>query len=179
MNVIKFVTSAPFNMAINNIFWAGCVIGRYDLLWLVAPAILCYVALLVYARVIQPSQLIAPVGLGILIDSIYTALGIFQFEHHSLLLPLWMCTLWIAFATTLPLSLRLFGKNPLFAAVTGAVGFSFSYYVGYKLGAITFGLALPWVFALVSTTWAIALPLMFKWTHTQQVMLNEVIEEAI
>ena len=175
MNVIKIVTSSPFNMAINNLFWAGCVIGRYDFLWLVAPAILCYVALLVYTEVVKLNQLILPIGLGILIDSMYTAIGVFQFEHHSVLLPLWMCTLWIAFSTTLPLSLSLFGKNLFFAALAGAVGFSFSYYIGYKLGAISFGLALPWVFSLVALTWAIVLPIMFRWTDTQKVTLNEVI----
>jgi|GEM_PF-808376 len=175
MNVIKFVTSVPFNMAVNNLFWAGCVIGRYNFLWVVAPAILCYVALLLYARVVSFNQLLLPIGLGILIDSIYTALGIFQFDHHNIFLPLWMCTLWIAFSTTLPMSLRLFGKNNYLAAVTGAVGFSFSYYIGYKLGAISFGLALPLVFLLVALTWAIFLPVMFKWINTQQVVFNEAI----
>ena len=171
MNVIKIVTSAPFNLVINNLFWAGCVIGRYDFLWFVAPAILCYVALLIYARVIQMSQLLLPIGLGIVIDSIYTALGVFQFEYHSVLLPLWMCALWIAFSTTLPLSLKLFGENAYVAALTGALGFPFSYYIGYKLGAVSFGLALPWVFALVAITWAVLLPIMFEWIKTRQAIL--------
>ena len=175
MNVIKFVTSAPFNMVINNFFWAGCVVGRYNFLWLVAPAILCYVALLVYSKVIHLSQLLLPIGLGVFIDSIYTALGIFQFEHHSLLLPLWMCSLWVAFSTTLPLSLRLLGKNTLFAAITGALGFPFSYYIGYKLGAVSFGLSLPWVFAMVALTWAVILPIMFRWAESQKVIFNEAV----
>lgn len=162
-------------MALNNLFWIGCVIGRYDFLWIVAPAIICYVALLLYSGTVQISQLALPIAVGILIDSVYTAFGIFQFEHHSVLLPLWMCTLWIAFATTLPLSLRLLGKNAYLAALTGAMGFPFSYYVGYKVGAVSFGLALPWVFALVALTWAVFLPIMFRWANNPQVKFSEAI----
>lgn len=163
MSVMKWLTSSPFNMVINNLFWAGCVIGRYELIWMVAPAILCYVALLLHARVIRPGQLALPIMLGILIDTLYTATGIFQFEHHRFLLPLWMCLLWIAFATTLPLSLRLLGRNAYLGALTGALGFPFSYYLGHQLGAVNFGLSLPWVIGLVGLTWAIVLPVMYHW----------------
>lgn len=173
MNVMKIVTSSPFNLVINNLFWAGCVFGRYDMIWFVAPAIMVYVALLLYSRVIQLSQILFPVGLGIIIDSIYTASGVFQFEHHSVLVPLWMCALWIAFSTTLPLSLRLFGKNAYLASVTGALGFPFSYYLGYELGAISFGIGIPWVILMVALTWAALLPIMFYWINRQQVVFNE------
>jgi hypothetical protein len=86
-----------------------------------------------------------------------------------------MCTLWIAFATSLPLSLKLLGRNAYLAALTGATGFPFSYYVGYKLGAISFGLALPWVIVLVALTWAIFLPILFRLANSQQVRLREAI----
>jgi hypothetical protein len=175
MNVIKIVASSPINMALNNLFWVGCVVGRYELIWLVAPAIFCYAALLVYFGTVHINQLALPVAVGIFIDSVYTAFGVFQFEHHSVLLPLWMCTLWIAFATSLPLSLKLLGKNAYLAALTGATGFPFSYYVGYKLGAISFGLALPWVIVLVALTWAIFLPILFRLANSQQVRLREAI----
>ncbi len=173
MNVTKIVTSSPVNLALNNVFWAGCVVGRYDLLWIVAPAILCYAALLIYAGTVRFNQLILPILLGIAIDSVFTALGVFQFANHGAMLPLWMCALWIAFATTLPLSLRLLGRNAYLAALTGALGFPFSYYLGYKLGAVSFGIALPWVIALVALTWAFFLPIMFWWSDNKQVRLSE------
>ena len=173
MNLMKLLTSSPVNMVINNLFWAGCVIGRYEFFWLVAPAILCYVALLFCAGVVTPKQLLFPIILGIFIDSLFTVTGVFQFEQRGLLLPLWMWFLWIAFSTTLPLSLRLLGKNGYLAAFTGAFGFPFSYYLGYKLGAIKFGLPLPWVIALIALTWAALLPVMYKWINSPAEPSNE------
>ncbi|MEZ5491933.1 MAG: DUF2878 domain-containing protein [Gammaproteobacteria bacterium] len=175
MRLLKFITSSPVNMVINNLFWAGCVIGRYDSFWFVAPAILFYVALLIYARVVTLKQLLFPIILGIAIDSLFTVTGMFQFEPQGLLLPLWMCSLWIAFSTTLPLSLRLLGHNGYLAALTGGLGFPFSYYLGHKLGAIQFGLPLPWVITLIALTWAVLLPMMYKWINTQPVLNHEIV----
>lgn len=175
MKLTRVIASSPVNLIVNNLFWAGCVIGRYDFLWIVAPAIMGYVALLVYARTIDIKQLSIPICLGILIDSVYTAVGLFQFEHHSLLLPLWMCMLWIAFSTTLPLSMRLLGRNYTVAALTGAVGFPFSYYLGYKLDAVSFGLELPLTLLVLALTWAVFLPLMFRWTTTRQMIFSEAV----
>ena len=168
-NLMKLLTSSPVNMLINNLFWAGCVVGRYDFFWLVAPAIACYVALLVSAGVVTLKQLSFPIVLGICIDSLFTASGVFQFEQEMPFLPFWMWSLWIAFSTTLPLSLRLLGSNNYLAALTGGLGFPFSYYLGYKLGAIEFGLPLPWLIALVALTWAGLLPVMYKWVNKQEV----------
>lgn len=172
---MKWLCSTPVNVVVNNLFWAGCVIGRYELLWLVAPAVLCYVALLLYCGVVRPGQLLVPVAAGILMDSVFTASGIFQFEHHAPILPLWMWTLWLAFATTLPLSLRLLGRHRFLAAVTGALGFPFSYYLGFQLDAVRFGLSLPATMMLVALTWAVLLPLFFKWIDSYQETANEAI----
>ncbi|MFM1897384.1 MAG: hypothetical protein RLZZ385_2458 [Pseudomonadota bacterium] len=157
------LTSPLANALIFNMLWFGCVAGRYDYLWLVAPAVLAYAALLVYTGRIEPRQMTLVIVAGILIDSFYTATGVFRFDEATLLLPLWMCVLWVAFATTLPLSMKLFGKNVYIAALTGAWGFPFSYFIGQKLGAISFGLPFAWMAFLVGITWAIMLPIMYQW----------------
>lgn len=173
MIVRKILTSTPFNFLLNNLFWIGCVAGRYEFIWLVLPAIVCYVALLVQYGTITVRQIMLPLILGILVDSVFTATGVFQFEHHQLLLPLWMCSLWLAFVTTLPLSLRLLGQHPAAAALAGAIGFPFAYYVGFELGAISYGLPLTWVFVLMALTWAVLLPVMFNWINRYEVACHE------
>ncbi|MCB1671805.1 MAG: DUF2878 domain-containing protein [Gammaproteobacteria bacterium] len=172
MSVLKLLTSSPVNMAVNNLFWAGCVIGRYDLLWLVAPAILGYLALLLAAGTLHWQQLWPTIVLGVVVDSLYTATGIFQFPDHSLLLPLWMWALWIAFATTLPMSLRWLGKHPLVAALTGALGFPFSYLLGFELGAIAYPHSLYPTLLLIGITWALLLPLLYRWTQSAPVSVH-------
>ena len=171
--IIKFLTSSPFNVVVNNLFWAGCVIGRYDFLWLVLPAILCYVALLVFRKAVLPNQLLVVICIGVIIDSVFTVSGIFQFEQNNLFLPLWMGALWIAFATTLPMSLKLLGRNAYVAAATGAIGFPFSYFAGEKLGAVSFSLPPSVTLLLVACTWAIALPLMYHLINRPRVIANE------
>ena len=173
MSVMKLLTSSPFNVVINNLFWAGCVVGRYEYLWLVAPAIFSYVALLIVSESIRLRQLLPIISVGIVIDSLYTASGVFQFQHHTLLLPLWMWLLWVAFSTTLPLSLRLLGRNTYLAALTGALGFPFSYYLGFQLGAVSFGLPLGWVMLMLGLTWGVLLPILFKSINNERVFCNE------
>lgn len=117
--------------------------------------------------------MLAVVGIGILIDSFFTAIGFFRFDQSNLYLPLWMCMLWVAFATTLPLSLRMAGKSIYLSAATGAIGFPFSYYLGAKFGAVSFSLPFPMVATILTITWAIVLPLMFHLVNRTKIQLNE------
>lgn len=169
----RLSASAPVNWFLNNLFWAGCVVGRYEFIWLVGPCVAAYVLLLLRQEIIRPFQVVPPLLLGVLVDSLFTAAGLFVFEPRSLLLPAWMWVLWLAFVTTLPLSLRLFGGNPYLAALTGAIGFPASYFIGYQVGAIQFALPLPLTLAILSTTWAILLPVMYAWTNRKPGLVYE------
>ena len=161
----KFLQSPAANLFINNLLWLGCVAGRYEWIWLVAPITLLYLAMLVKSGTIDFRQLLPVIIAGIAVDSLFTASGILVFDPNSRLLPLWMMTLWCSFATTLPLSLRILRHKRYIAAFFGGFGFCLSYLVGIQLGAVEFGLVTPLALAVIFTAWAILLPIMLKWAN--------------
>ena len=70
--------------------------------------------------------------------------------------PIWMLSLWIAFATTLNHSLRWLMLRPVAAALAGALGGPLAYLAGAKLGALT--LATPAVtLPFIAMLWTLAM----------------------
>jgi hypothetical protein len=98
---------------------------------------------------------------GIAADALLSAAGVFQFPG-GVLVPLWLCCLWLAFAAALRRSLGWLGVRPWLAAVAGAIAFPLNYWVGQRAGAVEFGYSLPATLALLAVTWAILLPLMYR-----------------
>jgi len=96
-------------------------------------------------------------------DAILSAVGVFEFSG-SVLVPLWLCCLWLAFAAVLGRSLAWLGVRPLVAAIAGAIAFPLNYWAGLRLGAVEFGYSLPATMAILAVTWAVVLPLMFLLT---------------
>ena len=138
MNLRAAFSSKLCNIIFFNLMWVGLVIGRESLLGLTVPMVLIYSAILVFIEIIKIQQLLVPAALGIAIDSILTMLGIFDFGDTTLLIPLWLITLWIAFSTTLTQSLKFVGNNWLVTVTSGAIILPFNYAVGERLGAVTF-----------------------------------------
>jgi len=141
--------------------WLGCVVGREQWFFLVAPIVISYAALLLSQKDIKASQILIPIAFGICIDSILTALGVFQFERSSTIPPLWLMILWIAFATALVKSLAVFGRNKLLAAALGAIVFPLNYSAGERLGAVTFAEGYLTAVISLSVIWALCLPLLY------------------
>jgi hypothetical protein len=81
------------------------------------------------------------------------------------LAPLWMMTLWMAFATLIEPTFRWLQGRSLLAGLLGAVGGPPAYLAAQHLGALT--LAEPlWPAALaLALLWAIALPLLVELSH--------------
>lgn len=100
-------------------------------------------------------------GLGIAADALLSAAGVFQFSG-GVLVPLWLCCLWLAFAVALRRSLDWLGARPWLASLAGAIAFPLNYWVGQRAGAVEFGYSLPSTLALLAITWAVLLPLMFR-----------------
>lgn len=164
--MLRLLLSKPFNIIAFNLTWLACVVGRDDYLWLVAPGILLYVALLVRQKIIELNKLLPLIAIGISIDVLLTALGIFQFNTGQfdtgvLLIPVWLMLLWVAFSTTLFLSLQMIGRYKLLAALCGALVIPFNYAVGERLGAVSFGDAYFIALLSMSAVWIIALPLLY------------------
>ena len=159
--MLRVILSKPFNIVAFNLTWLACVLGREQYLWLVAPAVLAYVALLVRHRVISLGKLLVLIAIGISIDALLTATGVFQFNSAELVIPLWLVVLWIAFATTLFLSLQVIGRYKLVAALCGALVIPFNYAVGERLGAVSFGETYVIALLSMSAIWIIGLPLLY------------------
>ena len=158
---MKYLASKPFNLIANNLIWIGCVIGREQTIWLVGPAVIAYVAILMQARTVKLHQIAIPAIIGIGLDASLTLSGLYQFENASLILPLWLIVLWIAFSTTLTSSLHLFGKNKFIAAAVGSIGIPINYLVGERLGAVVFGESHLLTIVILCILWAICLPLLY------------------
>jgi len=159
---MRMVLTKPFNLIAFNLMWLGLVLGRADWLWLVGPLVLTYLALLIISNTLRPTQILLPAAIGVSIDALITGLGFMSFQGTTWLLPLWLITLWLAFSSTLSLSLAVFGRSKPIAALCGAVAFPFNYGVGERVGAVAFVEAYwPSVLAL-SLTWALMLPLLFN-----------------
>ncbi len=145
-----------YNGAWFQLTWFSCVLGREA--WLPLSLALVAIHFLLIQNPTQELRRLAPViALGIGVDSALSMLGVFDFEG-SLIVPAWLCLLWIAFATTLNRALAAFGRWWFLAAVVGGLGVPFNYGVGAKFGAVSLPLS-PWLTAVVLIAiWAILLP---------------------
>ena len=99
-------------------------------------------------------------GIGSTADAALLAWGGLIYRGHAggPLGPVWIVALWMAFATTLNVSLVWLRGRPLLAAALGGVGGPLAYLAGRRLGAVAFGppdtapltvLALVWSLSIV------------------------------
>lgn len=139
--------------------WFLCVLGREALL----PAAIAMVVLhfLLVADAGREARNLAPmIALGVVVDALLSAVGIFDFG--SVMIPLWLCVLWIAFATTLTRALAVFGRHPALAALVGGIGVPFNYAVGAQLGAVVMPQEPLITGAVLVSVWAALLPSLYK-----------------
>lgn len=109
----------------------------------------------------QTLPLLLTALLGALADQFAYQLQWILFENHTQwpdYLPLWMLALWLAFATTLNVSMRWLQHKYGLALILGAVFGPLAYFGAQSLGAIQ----LPSIYSLVwfGLEWATLLPLM-------------------
>jgi len=148
-----------------ELVWFSSVIGAaHGLPWLGPVATLPLVAWHL-TGVRNPARemgvLLAAMLLGSLLDELITASGLVRYPSapHAAVIPFWIVTLWLAFATTLNTSLRWLQKRLLLAAVLGALGAPLAYLSATRLGAVQ--LPQLWLaVATVSVAWALLLPLL-------------------
>jgi hypothetical protein len=85
------------------------------------------------------SVLAIAAGIGAIFDSALAATGWVSYpsgQWHPLLAPYWIVALWVAFATTLNVSLRWLKQRYGLALALGALGGPIAYLGGSKLGGI-------------------------------------------
>ena len=160
--ISRVADTLAFNALWFQSVWFCTVLGRDSFLPLAIILLLVHIWLVHDYRV-ELRQLAVIGGIGIGADAALSAAGVFEFSD-SVLVPLWLCCLWLAFAAVLGRSLAWLGVRPLVASLAGAIAFPLNYWAGLRLGAVEFGYSLPATMVILAVTWAVLLPLMFRLT---------------
>ncbi len=147
--------------------WLACVKGAaagYPWLGPAATALLVAAHLYVVPDARREARGLAAVGaLGLVVDTLVPALGLYRFagtwDAAPWLAPAWIVALWVLLAATFDSSLSWCARRPLLSAALGAVAGPFSFLAGEALGAATL---LPASRALglagVGAVWAAGFP---------------------
>jgi len=139
--------------------WFCTVLGQGVFLPL-ALALLTLHVLLAADSLAELRQLFIVGGLGIAVDAMLSAAGVYLFAG-GVLVPLWLCCLWLGFAGVLGRGLAWLSVRPAVCSVAGAIAFPLNYWAGQRLGAVEFAYSLPVTLAVLALVWACMLPLMF------------------
>jgi len=139
--------------------WLGVFALVPYLAWMLAPE---------SGRARLAARWIAAGLLGSLVDCGLAALGLLAYPTTgpgwpSWLVPPFIASLWIAFATLPHVSLAWLAKRPLLALLLGAVGGPLSYAAGERAGAVGHGASVLVVNAVLALEYALATPLFLRW----------------
>lgn len=156
------------NFILFQVAWFACVLGGAHQIPWAGPAVVAVVAAYDVSRAPDPkvelSLLAIAAGIGLMFDSALAATGWLSYpsgQWHPLLAPYWMVALWVAFATTLNVSMNWLKGRRLLAFVFGAVGGPLAYLAGSKLGGVTFHDPVMALTAL-ALGWAIITPVLVQ-----------------
>lgn len=149
------------NAVLFNAMWFGCiywgnVFVPFVLLWA-----FFHLKHSIHSRA-ETHFVIIVTLLGTFIDTSFIHIGVFVFESHSFVIPLWLVAIWVSFSLTLNSSLSFLKHSIKLQYVIGAIAPPFSYFAGSKLGAVTFGYSLPISLVAISITWLCLLPFLYK-----------------
>jgi len=153
-----------FNFVAYQLAWFACVLGAaHDLAWAGAAFAIAVAALHLALRR-DPAELrlvVSAAAIGFLVDSALVRTQFVEFASAGSngWAPLWMVSLWMAFATTLNHSLHWLVSRPLVAALAGAIGGPLAYLAGAKLDALTIAAPAP-ALILMAGLWAAAMGLL-------------------
>ena len=164
------------NLVGYQLVWFAIVISasRGQPIWGIASA-LVFIALQFHystARSSDVRALVAAFVSGFLLDGVLAATGWLQYASpmFNLPAPVWILTLWMAFAMTLNHSMGFLRGRPLLAAVLGGIGGPLAY-LGAARGfnAVVFATPAWHAIVLLSVGWAIVLAtlsvLTHRWSH--------------
>ena len=159
----RIADSLWFNALWFQCIWFSTVLGRSDFLPLATGLLLVHV-FCARDRLLELRQLACVGGIGIAVDAALSLAGVYQFPGQ-VLVPLWLCCLWLGFAGVLGRSLAYLASRPLLCVLAGTVAFPLNYWAGQRLGAVEFGYSLPLTLVVLALVWGAVLPLMFRLTR--------------
>lgn len=154
----KILTALGF-----DIYWTLVVLYRDRGLWLwLALALLAWLRLNSARR--RRALLLALAGCAL--DTLWAGSGLIAFTGEALF-PLWMVAMWLMFATVW----TWFTDPPPFPqsmlVLLATAGGPLAYFIGYRLGAITFTEPLWMVMALLAAGWGGLILLFHRLTERQ------------
>lgn len=160
--------SKIINAAIYQIGWFSCILGAA---W-GYPIVGSFLAIFLIAVHLYWAEspktefklILFTCLLGVSLDSIQQALGVFSFKIESgwpLWIPLWIFVIWAQFATMFHYALYWLSGRYLLAASFGLVGGPFAYWGGVRLGAAELGENILFSFITLALVWALVTPLLF------------------
>jgi hypothetical protein len=141
--------------------WFALVLGRDQ--WLPV-TILAFAGYLFTLRhpFLEIRQVLPIVGLGVVMDSVLSLTGVFEFPATYFPIPFWLITLWVVFATTLTRAFAFLRERTMLTVVLGGVAVPLNYWVGANFGAVTLPLGTLPSLAIMAPCWAILLPTMMR-----------------
>jgi len=149
------------NALLFNAMWFGCIYWGNAFIPLVL--VWAFFHLQSSSHTAAETRFVIVVTLvGTLVDTCLIHLGVFVFESHPFVIPLWLVAIWLSFSLTLNSSLNFLKHSIKLQYVIGAIAPPFSYFAGSKLGAVTFGYSLPISLLAISLTWLCLLPFLYK-----------------
>ena len=154
------------NFLLFQLAWFACVLGGANAMPWLGPLVVLGVVAYHLTRAAAPrpeAALLVTAGLiGAVFDSALVSTGWLIYPSGQWLpsmAPYWIIAMWVAFATTLNVSLTWLRGRMLLAVAFGAAGGPAAYYAGAKLGGVTFGEPLLGLTAL-AVGWASITPLL-------------------
>lgn len=159
------------NFVLFQAAWLVCVLGAANQLpWLAFVVALILVGMqLVWTP--QPTQELSLLLIATIIGAVFDQLllnhGVIQYQAHGWsgagltvgIVPIWIIGLWIAFASTLNVSLRWMRDYRLAQVLLGVMGGPLAYYAAQQLGAVTITLT-PASYIVLAVGWGLVTPLL-------------------
>ncbi len=153
------------NFVLFQVSWFACVMGAANS----QPWLGVIVTIMVLAwHLYQTNQahrelkiLVSTMMIGALLDQSLLSLSLIDYQHHGWsisIVPVWILALWLAFATTLNMSLAWMHKRYWISFIFGMIGGPLAYLAAEKLGAVIVAGQLAYVALAVG--WAIIMPLL-------------------
>lgn len=153
------------NLVAFQIGWLASVLGgAWGLPWLGVGVVALVVAwhLRLSAAPAREGLLLLLIGtLGAFWDGLLVRFGFLDYPSGMLLpwlAPVWIIAMWVAFATTLNVSLAWLKGRWYLAILFGAIGGPLAYYAGHQLGGVSFPDAFVGL-AVVAGGWSFLMPL--------------------
>lgn len=170
--MLSTTLSKIINLLLYQLGWFCCVLGAalgLPLSGAIGALVLLSIHLLLTdARTAEARLLLCACLLGVIVDSVQQALGLFTFKTDSrwpIWLPLWVFVIWAQFATLFRFALHWLNRRYLLGALFGAVGGPLAYWGGIRIGAATFGENPQLSLFVLAIAWALVMPLLLWLNH--------------